>query len=240
MGLEPLYRLDWKDSYSYSEIERVPSHLDTRRLVGTFVGANEGLRHDDLRLETDLYAYLPLCSFAHACDGRSLQAGTSEIAIAIHTRRAGLGAEVDCRGQDSYHANADSTGPSFGVSNRDKWVFPGVQPHKPPTVIKSLKFSSNKRSFATFGCGESDAIAASRFHFKVMENKACGLFGRSDYDYLHAIGVHFRAMPKNCPKNSDTSFKRVILWNRNRKAAPRSLTSSAFHFAPGPSITPFS
>ncbi|XP_020087617.1 jacalin-related lectin 19-like [Ananas comosus] len=118
--------------------------------------------------------------------------------------------------------------------------FRGVQPHKPPTVIKSLKFSSNKRSFATFGCGESDAIAASCFHFKVMENKACGFFGRSDYNYLHAIGVHFRAMPKNCPKNSDASFKRVILCNRNRKAAPCSLTSSAFHFAPGPSITPFS
>nr|CAD1832641.1 unnamed protein product [Ananas comosus var. bracteatus] len=39
-------------------------------------------RHDDIGLETEIYACLPLCSFAHACEGRSPQAGTPEIAIA--------------------------------------------------------------------------------------------------------------------------------------------------------------
>nr|CAD1833563.1 unnamed protein product [Ananas comosus var. bracteatus] len=73
-----------------------------RRLVDTFVGAYEGFRHEDLRLETDLYACLPLCSFAHACEGRSLQAGTPELAIAIPIRRAGFGAEVNCRGKGSF------------------------------------------------------------------------------------------------------------------------------------------
>nr|CAD1837253.1 unnamed protein product [Ananas comosus var. bracteatus] len=47
--------------------------------------------HDDLRLETDFYACLPLCSFAHACEGRSPQAGTPEIAIATHARPCGIG-----------------------------------------------------------------------------------------------------------------------------------------------------
>nr|CAD1822908.1 unnamed protein product [Ananas comosus var. bracteatus] len=52
-----------------------------------------------LEIERDFFAidYMLtcLCSFAHACEGRSLQAGTPEIAIAIHTRRAGLGAESE-------------------------------------------------------------------------------------------------------------------------------------------------
>nr|CAD1822897.1 unnamed protein product [Ananas comosus var. bracteatus] len=48
-------------------------------------------RHDDLRLETDFYACLPLCSFAHTCEGRSSQAGTPEIAIATHARLCGIG-----------------------------------------------------------------------------------------------------------------------------------------------------
>nr|CAD1833863.1 unnamed protein product [Ananas comosus var. bracteatus] len=39
-------------------------------------------RHDDIGLETNDYACLPLCSFAHACEGRSPQAGTPKIAIA--------------------------------------------------------------------------------------------------------------------------------------------------------------
>nr|CAD1823403.1 unnamed protein product [Ananas comosus var. bracteatus] len=77
LGLEPSSRLDWKGSSSHLELER--------RL---------------LLLRT--YDYLPLSSFAHACEGRSLQAGTPEIAIAIHIRRAGLGAEVDCRGPGSF------------------------------------------------------------------------------------------------------------------------------------------
>nr|CAD1838469.1 unnamed protein product [Ananas comosus var. bracteatus] len=49
------------------------------------------VRHDDLRLEMDFYACLPLCSFAHACEGRSPQAGTPEIAIATHARPCGIG-----------------------------------------------------------------------------------------------------------------------------------------------------
>nr|CAD1823334.1 unnamed protein product [Ananas comosus var. bracteatus] len=50
-----------------------------------------GERHDDIRLETDDYACLPLCSFAHACEGRSPQAGTSEIAIATYACPCGIG-----------------------------------------------------------------------------------------------------------------------------------------------------
>nr|CAD1838619.1 unnamed protein product [Ananas comosus var. bracteatus] len=37
------------------------------------------------------FACLPLCSFAHACEGRSLQAGTPEIAIATYARSCGIG-----------------------------------------------------------------------------------------------------------------------------------------------------
>nr|CAD1832957.1 unnamed protein product [Ananas comosus var. bracteatus] len=37
------------------------------------------------------FACLPLCSFALACEGRSLQAGTPEIAIAIYARSCGIG-----------------------------------------------------------------------------------------------------------------------------------------------------
>nr|CAD1830378.1 unnamed protein product [Ananas comosus var. bracteatus] len=38
-----------------------------------------------------IIACLPLCSFAHACEGRSLQAGTPEIAIATYARPCGIG-----------------------------------------------------------------------------------------------------------------------------------------------------
>nr|CAD1818456.1 unnamed protein product [Ananas comosus var. bracteatus] len=38
-----------------------------------------------------IIAFLPLCSFAHACEGRSLQAGTPEIAIATYARPCGIG-----------------------------------------------------------------------------------------------------------------------------------------------------
>nr|CAD1823527.1 unnamed protein product [Ananas comosus var. bracteatus] len=68
-----------------------------RRVVDNFVRRNEGFRlfrHEDLVLMTDFYAYLPLCSFAHACEGRSLQAGTPKIAIVTCLcgigRRSGL------------------------------------------------------------------------------------------------------------------------------------------------------
>nr|CAD1823288.1 unnamed protein product [Ananas comosus var. bracteatus] len=38
-----------------------------------------------------IIACLPLCSFAHACEGRYLQAGTPEIAIATYARPCGIG-----------------------------------------------------------------------------------------------------------------------------------------------------
>nr|CAD1827507.1 unnamed protein product [Ananas comosus var. bracteatus] len=47
--------------------------------------------HDDIRLETDIYAFLPLCLFAHSCEGRFPQAGTPEIAIATYARPYGIG-----------------------------------------------------------------------------------------------------------------------------------------------------
>nr|CAD1825834.1 unnamed protein product [Ananas comosus var. bracteatus] len=48
-------------------------------------------RHDDIGFELDTYTCLPLCSFAHACEGCSLQAGTPEIAIATYARPCGIG-----------------------------------------------------------------------------------------------------------------------------------------------------
>nr|CAD1820426.1 unnamed protein product [Ananas comosus var. bracteatus] len=38
-----------------------------------------------------IIACSPLCSFAHACEGRSLQADTPEIAIATYARPCGIG-----------------------------------------------------------------------------------------------------------------------------------------------------
>nr|CAD1822906.1 unnamed protein product [Ananas comosus var. bracteatus] len=49
------------------------------------------ITHDDLGLETDRYACMPLCSFAHTCEGRSPQVGTPEIAIATHALPCGIG-----------------------------------------------------------------------------------------------------------------------------------------------------
>nr|CAD1824791.1 unnamed protein product [Ananas comosus var. bracteatus] len=72
-----------------------------------------------LKLLRRSFAYLPLCSFAHACKGRSLQAGTPEIAIATHIRRAGLGAEVDCRGPGSF-LGAFGTGGGTGSRQGDR------------------------------------------------------------------------------------------------------------------------
>nr|CAD1823522.1 unnamed protein product [Ananas comosus var. bracteatus] len=50
--------------------------------------------HDDIGLETDDYACLPLCSFAYACEGRSLQTGTPE-----------MGGNVDYHGAIRYGAS---------------------------------------------------------------------------------------------------------------------------------------
>nr|CAD1835522.1 unnamed protein product [Ananas comosus var. bracteatus] len=66
-----------------------------RRLVGILARANEedsrGIRHDDSGLGADDHACLLLCSFAHACEGRSPQASTSEIANATQVRPCGIG-----------------------------------------------------------------------------------------------------------------------------------------------------
>nr|CAD1837208.1 unnamed protein product [Ananas comosus var. bracteatus] len=61
----------------------------------SLAGETGSRTHEVLVLVTDLYACLSLCSFAHACEGRSLQAGTQELAIAIRSpcgfgRRSGL------------------------------------------------------------------------------------------------------------------------------------------------------
>nr|CAD1834635.1 unnamed protein product [Ananas comosus var. bracteatus] len=59
--------LDWKDTNSHLEIERASFAID-----GSLLACH-------------------LCSFAHACEGRSLQAGTPEIAIATYARPCGIG-----------------------------------------------------------------------------------------------------------------------------------------------------
>nr|CAD1835723.1 unnamed protein product [Ananas comosus var. bracteatus] len=79
-----------------------PEPRGARKLVGIFVGANEGRATEtyatfhildmmtwDLRRTYTLACQL--CSFAHACEGRSPQAGTPEIAIATHARSYGIG-----------------------------------------------------------------------------------------------------------------------------------------------------
>nr|CAD1823372.1 unnamed protein product [Ananas comosus var. bracteatus] len=55
-----------------------------RRLVGI------SLRHDDWVLETKTMLACHLCSFAHACTGRSLQAGTPELAYATYVLLCGI------------------------------------------------------------------------------------------------------------------------------------------------------
>nr|CAD1838617.1 unnamed protein product [Ananas comosus var. bracteatus] len=58
--------------------------------------------HDDLGLETDFYPCLPLCSFAHACEGCSPQASTPEIAIATHARPCEIGRRNGMHGGGSF------------------------------------------------------------------------------------------------------------------------------------------
>nr|CAD1817090.1 unnamed protein product [Ananas comosus var. bracteatus] len=64
------------------------------RLVDNSVRRNEGLRdgsrHNDWVLETMITLVCHLCSFAHACEGRSLQAGTPELAYTTYTRSCGI------------------------------------------------------------------------------------------------------------------------------------------------------
>nr|CAD1824747.1 unnamed protein product [Ananas comosus var. bracteatus] len=99
--LQPAFRLDWKDSNSHLEIERASFAIGTRKLVDTFVRRNEEVDFGGFGFVkmgqmapipfTLIIACLPLCSIAHACEGRSLQAGTPEIAIATYARPCGIG-----------------------------------------------------------------------------------------------------------------------------------------------------
>nr|CAD1830179.1 unnamed protein product [Ananas comosus var. bracteatus] len=75
LGLEPSPRLDWKGFSSHLELGKGLLHH----------------RHDDRELDTIDHVCLPLCSFAHACEGRSPQAGTPEIAYATQARSCGIG-----------------------------------------------------------------------------------------------------------------------------------------------------
>nr|CAD1835507.1 unnamed protein product [Ananas comosus var. bracteatus] len=73
---------------------RVLAALLDLKLSSFDLGFNQVLldpRHDDRELDTIDHACLPLCSFAHACEGRSPQAGTPEIAYATQARPCGIG-----------------------------------------------------------------------------------------------------------------------------------------------------
>nr|CAD1838474.1 unnamed protein product [Ananas comosus var. bracteatus] len=48
-------------------------------------------RHDDRGLDIDDHVCLLLCLFAYVCEGRSLQAGTPELAYATHARLCRIG-----------------------------------------------------------------------------------------------------------------------------------------------------
>nr|CAD1832729.1 unnamed protein product [Ananas comosus var. bracteatus] len=48
------------------------------------------LRHEGWILESLTTLACHLCSFAHACEGRSLQAGTPELAYATYVRSCGI------------------------------------------------------------------------------------------------------------------------------------------------------
>nr|CAD1835769.1 unnamed protein product [Ananas comosus var. bracteatus] len=66
-----------------------PQHEGVDAVVKRSIGRFE-LKYFDPFL-THFYACLPLCSFAHAYEVRSPQAGTQEIAIATHARPCGIG-----------------------------------------------------------------------------------------------------------------------------------------------------
>nr|CAD1844067.1 unnamed protein product [Ananas comosus var. bracteatus] len=104
LGLELLKRLLWKGSSFHLSFGKRFLHY---RQVGTFVGAYEGLRkfrwrHDDWLLETMTLLACHLCSFAHACEGRSLQAGTPELAYATYARPCGIEKPTGSGGIDSF------------------------------------------------------------------------------------------------------------------------------------------
>nr|CAD1821729.1 unnamed protein product [Ananas comosus var. bracteatus] len=59
-------------------------------------------RHDDRTLETVTTLACHLCSFAHACEGRALQAGTPELAYATYVRSCGIEKPTGSGGIDSF------------------------------------------------------------------------------------------------------------------------------------------
>nr|CAD1823401.1 unnamed protein product [Ananas comosus var. bracteatus] len=81
-GFSPLKKL-WLEERSFLEDQ-------SSTLVHSKLGLELLERYDDIGLELDTYACLPLCSFAHAFEGRSLQTGTPEIAIATYARPCGI------------------------------------------------------------------------------------------------------------------------------------------------------
>nr|CAD1837646.1 unnamed protein product [Ananas comosus var. bracteatus] len=71
-------------------------------------------RHDDWVFETLTTLACHLCSFAHACESRSLQAGTPELAYATYARSCGIekptGRRIDLEWKCwSYHRHLESS-----------------------------------------------------------------------------------------------------------------------------------
>nr|CAD1817132.1 unnamed protein product [Ananas comosus var. bracteatus] len=66
------------------------------------------------------FACLPSCSFAHACEGRSLQAGTPELAYATVARPCGIG----CRSGLPWGVFT-TTGPLGAAQAGLPWVYGG-------------------------------------------------------------------------------------------------------------------
>nr|CAD1835625.1 unnamed protein product [Ananas comosus var. bracteatus] len=61
-------------------------------------------RHDDWVFETLTTLACHLCSFAHACEGRSLQAGTPELAYATYVRSCGIQKLTGSSGTDTFQS----------------------------------------------------------------------------------------------------------------------------------------
>nr|CAD1818559.1 unnamed protein product [Ananas comosus var. bracteatus] len=60
------------------------------------------LGHDDWTFETMTTLACLLCSFTHACEGRSLQAGTPELAYATYVRSCGIEKPTGSGGTNSF------------------------------------------------------------------------------------------------------------------------------------------
>nr|CAD1832655.1 unnamed protein product [Ananas comosus var. bracteatus] len=104
-GLESSFGLDWKDSNSLLELKRDFLLLRVLRdLWTTPFGETKGseTRHDDWVFETLTTLACHLCSFAHACEGRSLQAGTPELAYATYVRSCGIEKPTGSGGINSF------------------------------------------------------------------------------------------------------------------------------------------